>query len=916
MAADQNLKIVVACETAAAQKAIDDLSSAELGLAKASDRAGDAVKRTAQEVAEATAKQNAAREAAQRAAKALAEHTAITQAFGKDSAEAAASLARLKAAQDAAETAARTAERALEGAAKAVAETARNADDKATPALRRMKSQLETAGKSAEATASDLRALEARIESVGGAAKGMGAALSSFVGNLAANAVSSLAGRLADVGVHALSTAANFERMKTALTTTLGGTQEAAAAFEQLQGFAAATPYSLEEVTNGFLKLKARGLDGSERALRAWGDTASAMGKTLDDMVEAVADASTGEFERLKEFGIQASSQGDKVAITFRGVTTTVAKEARAIEAELMRLGEVNFAGGMEAMSKTLGGRLSTIKDGFDQFIVGVMDSGITDALKSIMSSFSGMGETGALLGDVLGVTLGGAFTVLSGTVKVATTAIELFSTAVNFILTPVHAVKDAVKSLADDAMTSIVVEAEKAAAAQRDLDAAYWESAKGSGTLAADMQGLIDLSGKYALSIAAEGLAHLEAANAADRRMKAEADLWAKLEARNAKAEDKAIEEDFFAANEMGPQLPPGFKREKKKGKKKQDLSGQGMEAAKRYEMETRREREQAFAAEVAAFDAESAIREKKIAGIGREIAALEAQGVAQRDQVDVLLWSISIESEAEAKREALIDARIAKEEELARFQVRAARTEEQREKARTRLEEAQHQARLRVLQRTAAAEEREHAKRARVVEGVAEAVMTLGEGMLDAFEKMAAGQRGAIAEMLADQLKSIARTHSVLALGETAKGIAATAMTWGIPNPEAGAHFAAAAVHGAVAVAAGVGAYAAGQVVDIPQGGGKGGDAGGGSGSTGGGRGSGSRSKSDDGDLEAQEVPVSHEQLRRADGRVARGDGGGVVVNIYNPTIAGAGGVKEFAAVVQREIERNNRGGNRPRF
>ena len=355
-----------ACETAAAQKAIDDLSSAELGLAKASDRAGDAVKRTAQEVAEATAKQNAAREAAQRAAKALAEHTAITQAFGKDSAEAAASLARLKAAQDAAETAARTAERALEGAAKAVAETARNADDKATPALRRMKSQLETAGKSAEATASDLRALEARIESVGGAAKGMGAALSSFVGNLAANAVSSLAGRLADVGIHALSTAANFERMKTALATTLGGTQEAAAAFEQLQGFAAATPYSLEEVTNGFLKLKARGLDGSERALRAWGDTASAMGKTLDDMVEAVADATTGEFERLKEFGIRASSQGDKVALTFRGVTTTVAKEARAIEAELMRLGEVNFAGGMEQSSRTLGGLWSTMKDGFD----------------------------------------------------------------------------------------------------------------------------------------------------------------------------------------------------------------------------------------------------------------------------------------------------------------------------------------------------------------------------------------------------------------------------------------------------------------------------------------------------------------------------------------------------------------------
>ena len=48
----------------------------------------------------------------------------------------------------------------------------------------------------------------------------------------------------------------------------------------------------------------------------AYGDTASAMGKSLDDMVEAVADAATGEFERLKEFGIRASKNGDRVSFT------------------------------------------------------------------------------------------------------------------------------------------------------------------------------------------------------------------------------------------------------------------------------------------------------------------------------------------------------------------------------------------------------------------------------------------------------------------------------------------------------------------------------------------------------------------------------------------------------------------------
>ena len=920
MAVEHESRIKVVADTGAAQDAIGRLSDEALGLAKAVDTSGDAVKRSAAVTADATAKTNAAREATAKAAKALNEHSAIVAAFGKDSREAAESQARLKAAQEAAEKATRAAEQALKAAAEAVEETARNADEKATPALRRMKSALETAGKSAEATASDLRTMEARVEQVSTKAKGMGAVMASFMGNMAANAVASLTGRLADVGVHALSTAANFERMKTALATTLGGTEAASAAFAQLQAFAAATPYSLEEVTNGFLKLKARGLDGGEKALRAYGDTASAMGKSLDDMIEAVADASTGEFERLKEFGIQASSQGDKVALTFRGVTTTVAKEARAIEAELIRLGEVNFAGGMEAQSRTLGGLWSTMKDGFDQFIVGVMDSGISDALKSIMGSFSGMGETGALLGDILGVTLGGAFTALAGTVKVATTAVELFSTAVNFILSPVHAVKDAVKSLADDAMSSIAVEAEKAAveaekaaAAQRELDAAYWESAKGSGTLAADMKGLIDLSGQYALSIAAEGLAHLEAANAADRRMKAEADLWAKMEARNAKAEDKAIEDAFMAANEMGPQLPPGFKREKKKGKKKQDLSGQGMEAAKRYEMETRRDREQAFAAEVAGYEAESGARDKRIEGLGREIALLEARGAAERESVDFVFFSVEVESEAQRQREALIDARIDKELELAKWQTRNAKTAEQRERAQTRLEEAEHAKRIRSSEKLAAEEAKVARQREKVFGTLASAHNVLAERMIDAAFAAAEGEKVAVGAMLAELLKGVAKKHSILALGEAALAVGAAAS---YRYAAAAQHGASAAMHTGVAIAAGVGAYAAGQLSGGGGGGGKGGEAGGGSWSTGSGRGGESRSKSDDGDLEAQEVPVSHEQLRRADGRVARGDGGGVVVNIYSPTIAGAGGVKELAATIQREIERNNRGGNRPCF
>lgn len=162
-----------------------------------------------------------------------------------------------------------------------------------------------------------------------------------------------------------LKAAADMESMNIALQTSFQGNAKAAGqAFNDINKFAAQTPYELEEVMTGFIKLKNMGLDPSEEALTAYGNTASAMGKSLNDMVEAVADAATGEFERLKEFGIKASSEGDKVTFMFQGVKTTVGKNSKEIEQYLKYVGNVKFKGGIEAQSKSIKGQLSTLKDG------------------------------------------------------------------------------------------------------------------------------------------------------------------------------------------------------------------------------------------------------------------------------------------------------------------------------------------------------------------------------------------------------------------------------------------------------------------------------------------------------------------------------------------------------------------------
>ncbi|WP_131669510.1 tape measure protein [Psychrobacter pygoscelis] len=163
-----------------------------------------------------------------------------------------------------------------------------------------------------------------------------------------------------------------FDTLNAQLITATGGMDNASKAFSALQDFATKTPYSLSQSVEGFSQLVNLGLHPSEQAMMSFGDTASAMGKDLSQMIEAVADAATGEFERLKEFGIKAKSEGNKVAFTFQNVTTTIGKNASEIEQYLIDLGKTNFAGAMAERMSTLDGAISNLGDSYNNLLLNI----------------------------------------------------------------------------------------------------------------------------------------------------------------------------------------------------------------------------------------------------------------------------------------------------------------------------------------------------------------------------------------------------------------------------------------------------------------------------------------------------------------------------------------------------------------
>jgi len=190
-----------------------------------------------------------------------------------------------------------------------------------------------------------------------------------------------------------------YQTLNAQLLTSTGSMQGSAGAFAALSEFARRTGQDLDSTVTAFTRLTNLGLTPSQEAMEAYGNVAAATGKSTIDFVEAVADASTAEFERLKEFGIKAKNQGDTVAFTFRGMTTEVANNAEAIEQHLISLGQNEFAGAMENQAQTLEAQMNRAKASFDDLVFAISDSGASDVFADMLGGAAeAMDEiTGAL---------------------------------------------------------------------------------------------------------------------------------------------------------------------------------------------------------------------------------------------------------------------------------------------------------------------------------------------------------------------------------------------------------------------------------------------------------------------------------------------------------------------------------------
>jgi hypothetical protein len=265
-----------------------------------------------------------------------------------------------------------------------------SATDKATPVLKRVNKQVDKfSRKSKKATRSGL-AMGKMMKMAGAAALAIG---------------------LARVATSTVKTIAQFDSLKAMLKTVTGSADGALVAFEQIKKFTAETPFQLGEVTNAFSILKRNGIDTSTQSLTAFGNIAAANGKTFEQFAEALGDAVTGEFERMKEFGIKVKKEGENMVAYMGSTQIGVSDSAEGIIDIFKELGAEGgrYATGLADQAATIGGKWSNLQDAMAQFQADIGEGGLNTVLKEVTMGLGDMFNSSGDLAKQIGAGLGAA---------------------------------------------------------------------------------------------------------------------------------------------------------------------------------------------------------------------------------------------------------------------------------------------------------------------------------------------------------------------------------------------------------------------------------------------------------------------------------------------------------------------------
>lgn len=215
-------------------------------------------------------------------------------------------------------------------------------------------------------------------------------ALSGSMLNMAGLGGLSLSDVAVGLGRGVVEASAQAEQYEAVLRSLFGSNAKAKESMAWIDTFAEKTPFSVDAVTDAFIRLKAQGIDPTDGTLQAVGDAAAATGKPLAQMVDVMAAAAGGKLDRLRDVaGGRAETKDGKVTYTVadkdgkQRVFTAAENDAQALQAMVMQVFEAKgYTGAMDNLSRTWNAMWLKLQEAGSGFLQMIGDAGTFDYLR------------------------------------------------------------------------------------------------------------------------------------------------------------------------------------------------------------------------------------------------------------------------------------------------------------------------------------------------------------------------------------------------------------------------------------------------------------------------------------------------------------------------------------------------------
>ena len=170
------------------------------------------------------------------------------------------------------------------------------------------------------------------------------------------------------------------EKSVAGLIGSFGGLKEARLQFEMLQQAARDTIQPFDQLRAVAMNLKRNGIQATAEQMKTFSQIAYGTGQSLETVGNAFTSALQGRVKSLNQLGIVAKDNGDKLILTYKGVTTTVEKSAEGLGKYFETLGEEN-KGALEYLQGGMTGAVNHLENAWGDFIRGIAESGLGQAI-------------------------------------------------------------------------------------------------------------------------------------------------------------------------------------------------------------------------------------------------------------------------------------------------------------------------------------------------------------------------------------------------------------------------------------------------------------------------------------------------------------------------------------------------------